>query len=496
MTQFSELKTLLTLDNKQFIAGLGRAETAVKGFSTTGATALKGVSLLAGGGLITGIGALGLAIKSTADKFDDLGDAADNLGIGADKLQELSAAADRFGSSGEQLTALLFKMQKTIGDAANGSDKAASSLHRLGLNVQDLIGLTPDQQFKKIANAISAVGDKSLQSSDATSIFGKQASKSLTLLTSNLDEATQKAQEFGQVVSKENVESLSQLSDRLKEVGRSFSTTFGALLATAKPVLDLLLDRLNDILNTVSKIASVGKNLGGFIKETAGIGTYDPNAYTPTRPPSSLRTGIPNSAIAGAGFANRQVMAGKWAANTLLPSDKESFDRIVDNLKKNNEILANTFDKLSSSVEKARSVFENFTDRMEKLQDLRNNRFDDFKGRPQLQSREFDDIARDLIDKQLKGNLTSEFARSQLNQLKGITEDNLQFNQNGDLSEFSTANLKSDLKQLQDLILGNKGKNEIEITVNSSSEFDAKIVKISENSFTSILANEAIGVNR
>lgn len=484
------------MDNKPFLAGLGQAEGAVRGFSATGSQALGGISKLLGGSLLLGFGALGLAIKSTADKFDELGDTADNLGIATDKLQELAAAADDLGSSSEQLTTLLTKMQKTIGDAANGNAGAIESFERIGLSVKDLIGLNPDEQFKKIGSAIAELRDKNLQAASATELLGKQGSKSLTFLTADLNKATESSSKWG-VVSSENVQVLGELSNKFKELGRGFSSMFGGLLAIASPILNMVIKQFTIILDTMNATVRVSKELIGFAKDLAGVNAYNPNDRQDKFIVDQARFGgaaVGMSQFSAAYASSIGNRAGGVVGNAVNPSN---FKDVADSFASRTQLLSTTFERLSSAVDKAKSTFENFAQRMEQLGVLRDNRYDDYKGRPQLDSQEFDDIARELIDKQLGGNLSNDYARSQLGRLKDITTDNLQYNTDtGNIDEFSTANLKNDLKQLQELLLGNKGKNEIAITVQPSEEFETKIIKISENNFTSILTKEATSVNR
>lgn len=492
MALFSELNSVLTLNNRPFNTSLKQSEAKVDQFATKSSSAFSKIGTLAGGAATAGIAILVTSIAGAITKMDTLVDKADNLRIGVDKFQELSYAADQFGSSTSTLSSLLTRMGKTIGDAAGGSDKASKAFSRIGLNVKELIGLSPDEQFKKIASAISLISDKNEQASAAFGILGRKSSEAMTLLNSDLTEAGKRARDLGLVVDTETATNVANLADKTKELGTAWTTTFAKLTAIAAPVLTFLINRFGELLSVIGSIvggiAKVGSNLVGMGKESLGIGQYNPNAYQkPTFKPTDFSQFDPD-ALAKKIYGARNMSIS--SANTTTNSASGS---LTDNTFF--KILQTSFESLASASERAKSSLQNFSMRMDQLQDLRNNRYDDYRGKPQLRSQEFDDIAKELIDKQLSGSLTTSYAKNRLSELSSITQDNLKIDESGQFQEFSTSSLKGDLKQLQELLLGNN-KNELEITVNPSPEFETKITKISENSFTNLLTREATGTNR
>jgi hypothetical protein len=497
MALSSELLTIMTLDNKPFMAALTQAESKVQAFSTSSASAFSRFGALAGGLGAVGVTLFGHEVLKTIANIDELVDTAENLRIGVEQFQELSFAAEQLGSSTESLTGILTRMQKTIGDAAGGNKAAIESFQKIGLSVQDLIGLSPDQQLKKIGSAIAGIDDQNRRAAASFDIFGKQGGKNLAFITSNLDEATDKARKFGQVISEDNAKKVAELNDKFKELKGSMFAAFGSLIAEATPAINSLIDLFTKLLHVTSEIDNAVIGMG---KEMVGIGAYDPNERK-----SKFLFDQAKFDAAGTTMDSFNSLASQ-KSNRLSPdkalagfmqTDKEQFDQIVNNLKTRDQILTTSFNGLDSAINKASNSLQDFYSRMDQLENLKTGRYDEQGGKPQLKSEEFDDIARDLINRQLSGTLTTSSAKQRLSELKSITEDNLQYNEKtGELDEVSTSGLKSDLKQLQELLLGSKGKNEIAITVNSAPELDAKIEKISENSFTNILTKEATGVNR
>jgi hypothetical protein len=144
----AELVARLKLDSSQFTRSL----TSIKG---------QLVTALGTVGAIAGLYKLGQTISDVSQKISNLYDKTQSLGVGFSAFQELDFAASRAGVSTEQLQTLLGKMSVTIGQAASGSDKAQQSLARLGLSAEQLTGLSVDQQFLKISQAIAELSSQS-----------------------------------------------------------------------------------------------------------------------------------------------------------------------------------------------------------------------------------------------------------------------------------------------------------------------------------------------
>src|SRR4030043_270428 len=90
--------------------------------------------------------------------------------IGADisELQGNLAKADRYvRDHAKEIEKTVKKMSVSIVDAAAGSDQAKDALGRLGLSAQELIALSPDQQFEKISTALAAIENTTIRADTA-----------------------------------------------------------------------------------------------------------------------------------------------------------------------------------------------------------------------------------------------------------------------------------------------------------------------------------------
>jgi hypothetical protein len=155
MASLGDLVVNLVADSSQFVKGLAQGQQALNTFAAA-ATAMAGAAVM---------------------KFIAVGDAMNDMrirtGISAETLSGLSYAAKLSDTSMEALQGSLVKMTKFTESAANGSKEAAATLSKLGLTVQRIKSLAPDQQFMAFADALNAIQDPGQRAVAAMAVFGK-----------------------------------------------------------------------------------------------------------------------------------------------------------------------------------------------------------------------------------------------------------------------------------------------------------------------------------
>lgn len=247
---------------------------------------------------ITGLGAkmagIGLAIVTplalAAKRFATLGDevnkASGRTGIAVEQLSALKYAAEQSGASLEEVEVAVKKMSNVLFDAANGSKSANATLAGLGLTLKQLQGLTPDQQFKLIADRLSKIKDASAKAAIAQEIFGKAGTRLLPLLEAGakgIEALEQRAKSLGLVMSKEDAEAATLFGDTLDDLLKQLNTlifTIGSAVARAlQPFADGAINIMSSIIawtkenkSLVVSVLTVGGALiaGGLALVTLG----------------------------------------------------------------------------------------------------------------------------------------------------------------------------------------------------------------------------------
>lgn len=177
-------------------------------------------------GVGVGMAAAGAAaaapLIASVRHFMTAGDALQEMsvrtGMAVESLSKLQYAAGLSGLSVEQMEVGFRQMQRTISDAAAGMGAASADLERLGVTAKELQGLTPEQQFMRMADALAAVSDPTERAAMAMNVFGRSGTAMLPMLaggSAGLREMMEQAQAAGAVMSTDAAESAAKLADSM-----------------------------------------------------------------------------------------------------------------------------------------------------------------------------------------------------------------------------------------------------------------------------------------
>lgn len=184
--------------------GISSAEKRLKAFGKRIA-AIGAAMTAAGVGALTGLTAM---VRQFASAGDNLADASAQTGLSTDFLQSLRAGAADAGVPFEGLLTSMNKFQGLLADAANGSAQAADKLSALGLSAEELMSMTPDQQFKALADAIARIPNPAERAAAAIDVFGKSGAKLLPMLADGAEGLNKQLAELkrrGRIMSPEDV---------------------------------------------------------------------------------------------------------------------------------------------------------------------------------------------------------------------------------------------------------------------------------------------------
>ena len=193
------------------------------------------------------------SIRQTADASGKL---AARLGMSVESLQGLQMAAQMAGVS--DLTPVLQKMSITLGQAASGAKPAMEALAGIGLSIDDLAGMSPDEQFKAIAAAINAIPDPAARAAAAVRIFGEQGVALLPLMAQNLEEVQARMERLGAVLSADQTEAIEGMNDALTMVQATFEGIIGQVVGNLAPVVTALAEEILSMVESFTSMAGDG----------------------------------------------------------------------------------------------------------------------------------------------------------------------------------------------------------------------------------------------
>jgi hypothetical protein len=204
----------LFADDSKLVRGLKRASAKLAAF---------GESVRNMGLKLVGLGSAVVAPLAASSKvFANMGDALAKMsartGFSVETLSELGFAADLSGASMEVLETGIRKMQRTLLDAATGMKSAQETLAILGLTIADLDKLSPEQQFKLIADRLARIEDPTVKAAAAMEIFGRSGTMLLPMLSggaAGIEQLQEQARRLGLTISTEDAKAAERFSDIL-----------------------------------------------------------------------------------------------------------------------------------------------------------------------------------------------------------------------------------------------------------------------------------------
>jgi hypothetical protein len=236
-------------------AALGKIGTGSKALSALGDSlksipgvsgamnALNGSAGLVGGAFLAA-GAATQQFFAALNQADQLQDTAEQLGITASSLQTLNAHFGDAGIKAPQVAASMQKLRSSLNDALAGSEPMRRSFEALGLNIEELKNLAPDELMERFAKAINSMAGSSAAAAATTDILGRNSGKLVNALralgTEGVENLKKLYIEQGRVTSDESLKKLADaaqkwevLKDKIANVRNKFAA--GIVSLTSGP---------------------------------------------------------------------------------------------------------------------------------------------------------------------------------------------------------------------------------------------------------------------
>ena len=265
----ARLKGVATTMGTGIGKGFVSAQGALSGFSKS---VLNIPTAIAGSVAVTGLVALAKGFADAGSAVDDM---AERTGMGAEAVSSLGYAAKLSGTDIGTLEKGVRKMQVGIADAVAGVPGAADKFAALGLRVEDLAKMSPDEQFVAIADKLSKIQDPALRSAAAMEYFGKAGADLVPMISGGAEEIRRlqkDAADLGQTMSGKDAEAAGKLGDvfdRLFGVLGGLQNRIGAALA---PLLIEVGEKIISLVSTVSTWISENQELIITIAKWTAVG--------------------------------------------------------------------------------------------------------------------------------------------------------------------------------------------------------------------------------
>lgn len=226
------------------IRKLGRSlAQGVKRFGAWTAAAAAGAAALS-------VGVLTRYTAAQAEAARQIDNTSEAIDVNAQRLQELQYAFDRVGIDADKTGDLLKDVADKIGDAyENGGGEAKDAIDALGLSLDELIGLRPDEQLLRIAGALDSLPPASQV--NVMESLANDASLLLPLLRDNaagLRELTDEANQLGAIMDPEQIENLKATNAAIERIQGRLQGLKNRLIGEVSPAVNDLAESFDDLL--------------------------------------------------------------------------------------------------------------------------------------------------------------------------------------------------------------------------------------------------------
>lgn len=264
MALIAKLDILLGTNTRGLDKGFKRGRSQVKSF---------GDSFKKLGGIIAGVAAaylsftalrrLGGFISEQLQAIDVIGKTSAKLGIETEELTKLHHAAERTGVSIKTFNMALQRVVRRISEAAGGRGEALGAILELGLDPKQLAAVSPDEAFRKLAEAMQRVDNQFDRVRLSQKLFdseGVALVNTLALGRKGLEAMGDEAQRLGRVLDSDAVKAVEAANDAMDDFKASLTAVGTGIALDLAPFLKLAANDLTDIsvgLRTSAKSAGI-----------------------------------------------------------------------------------------------------------------------------------------------------------------------------------------------------------------------------------------------
>jgi len=259
----ADLKVKVGVDKSGFTTGLASMENSVKGF---------GMKV---GGILAGAFAFDKIIQgfsNAIDKGDQLQDLANRFGVAASSLQEIGNAASTSGAGLEDVASAMNKLAKNAGAAIGGNEQMAEAFNKIGLSVEQLQGMTPQDLFMALSKAVAS-GTLGMQDfAIAQELAGKGAAVLMETLRMGPEVISANGQAMG-VFSNQTIAQLSAASDALKAFQNVVTIVFGTAVSKIMDAVEAYarFAAIRPLIQFFDQIKSSTTGSGNSVRDMDGV---------------------------------------------------------------------------------------------------------------------------------------------------------------------------------------------------------------------------------
>ena len=169
---------------------------------------------------------------------DATNDLAQRTGIAVEALQAFQIAGQLTGAD---VTGGIQRLSVAIGKAGEDGEKAEATFRRFGLNLAELQSLSPEDQFRAVAAAISALPTQAERAAAAVQLLGRSGVELLPAFA-ELPQIEARLERLNATLTQDQVAAIDEIGDAFTLVRSTIDGIIGQVTANLAPVVTAIAD--------------------------------------------------------------------------------------------------------------------------------------------------------------------------------------------------------------------------------------------------------------
>lgn len=273
MIEAASIYARLGVDRAPLTAGLRDASRDLKGFAQGASEAFAATF---------GVAAFAGYLRGLVEYGDRIQDLSERYKVNAEALQKIGNAAELNGSSLEGVAGALGKLEIAQSKAVTGSPLLLAHFRNLGISLDDLRTLSPDQLMLKL-------GHSSLNAADAVAVLGRNGMQLIPTLKGIADGSVK----MGAALDSSSVKALDAASDFFKRTATELKVKSAKMLAGDIHDITSVGDTIGNAKSIFGTVASIGVAAANEVKNAWK------NAWNPAHPVDSIKQAMQNLSAVG-----------------------------------------------------------------------------------------------------------------------------------------------------------------------------------------------------
>lgn len=197
------------------------------------------------------IGELVGGLNDLTEKFKEQKRAAATLGLSVQSVQGLGYAAERSGLQSDEFVHSFAKLEKSIDEAKGGANQQRAAFAQLGISLEDLQSLTPEEIFLKLADSIAESEDPSAKATEAMLLMGKSGFQMLPLLnkgSEGINALRLQAQQLGIEMTDQQVGAMEDYKKSMGDLNAAWEGAKIKIITAMVPAITAVIKAVTDFI--------------------------------------------------------------------------------------------------------------------------------------------------------------------------------------------------------------------------------------------------------